>query len=274
MKKKPVKVVLKVLIIVFPIVFVILLFSLMARTGDLSNSYYKPYINIENAPEGTAYLDILVKIKPSSDYYVDFAELEMPPKIVTEWIEETYTVQDKDGKEETRTKYEPVWKELNITPDSEIAWFNENGYVSLSVHLKGVKGFDYYAYSNKSVENRLVLDDSSAGWDIKKLMSSYGKFKAAYVGENGEVLGVTGKAAVRYEHGGSCKFSANGSKLTLTLFGDPAWKPFLFLLSFYGEPVAIALLIIIHRKSKRKPFLPPMQKRMPRSIADRNKDDV
>lgn len=274
MKKKPVKVVLTVLIIVFPIVFFNVLFSLMVRTGDLSNSYYEPYINIENAPEGTAYLDILVKIKPSSKNYVDFAELEMPPKIITEWIEETYTVQDKDGKEETGTKYEPVWKELNITPDSEIARFNDNGYVSLSVHLKGVKGFYYYAYSNKKVENRLILDDSSAGRDLKKLIGQYGKFKAAYVGENGEVLGVTGKSAVRYEHGSSCKFSGNGNKLTLTLFGDPAWKWLLFLLSFYGEPVAIVLLIIINCKSKRKPFLPPMQKRMPRSIEERNKDNL
>lgn len=153
MKKKPVKVVLTVLIIVFPIVFGILFCQLFARTAELSDSYYEPDINIENAPEGTAYLDILVKIKPSSKTYVDFAELEMPPKIVTEWIEETYTVQDKDGKEEIRTKYEPVWKELNITPDSEIAQFSENGYVSLSVHLKGVKGFYYYTYSSKKVKN-------------------------------------------------------------------------------------------------------------------------
>ncbi|MDE6727871.1 MAG: hypothetical protein K2J80_08025 [Oscillospiraceae bacterium] len=271
MKKKPVKVVLTVLIIVFPIVFVIMFCSLFRRTGDLSNSYYEPHINIENAPEGTAYLDILVKLKPSSNNYVDFAELGMPPKIVTEWSEETYTVQDKDGKEETRTKYEPVWKELNITPDSEIAQFSENGYVSLSVHLKGVKGFYYYAYSNKKVENRLILGEWFAGWDLKKLINHYGKFKAAYVGENGEVLGVTGKSAVRYRHGDPCKFSANGSKLTLTLFGDPAWKPFLFLLSFYGEPVAIVMLIIINRKPK--PYLPPRSNRMPRSIEDRNKDD-
>lgn len=271
MNKSHVNIVLTVLVITFPIVFVILLFSLMMRTAELSNTYYEPYINIENAPEGTAYLDILVKIKPSSNNYVDFAEWEMPPKIVTEWSEETYIVQDKDGKEESRTRYEPVWKELNITPDSEIARFNYNGYVSLSVHLKGAKGFYFDTYSNRKVENRLVLDDSSAGWDIKKLMSSYGKFKAAYVGENGEVLGVTGKAAVQYRHGDPCEFSANGYKLTLTLYGDPAWKGILLLLSFYGEPIVIVLLIIINHKPRQKS--PPMPKRIPRSIEERNKDN-
>lgn len=271
MKKKPVKVVLTVLIIVFPIVFGILFCQLFARTAELSDSYYEPYINIENAPEGTAYLDILVKIKPSSKTYVDFAELEMPPKIVTEWIEETYTVQDKDGKEEIRTKYEPVWKELNVTPDSEIARFNDNGYVSLSVHLKGAKGFYFDTYSNRKVENRPILDEWGGERGLTTLLSRYGKFKAAYVGENGEVLGVTGKSAVRHRHGDPCRFSANENKLTLTIYGDPAWKPLLLLLSFYGEPIVIVLLIIINHKPRQKPT--PMPKRMPRSIEERNKDN-
>lgn len=271
MNKHRVNIVLTVLVIAFPIAFVIMLGMLMVRTGDLSNTYYKPFINIENAPEGTAYLDILVKMKPSSEDYVDFAEWETPPKIVTEWSEETYIVQDKDGKEETGTVYEPVWKELNITPDSEIARFNDNGYVSLSVHLKGAKGFYFDTYSNRKVENRLLLEEWPAECDLKMLIKRYGKFKAAYVGENGEMLGVTGKSAVRYRHGDPCEFSANGSKLTLTLYGDPAWKIVLLLTSFYGEPIVIVLLIIINHKPRQKPT--PTPKRIPRSIEERNKDN-
>lgn len=273
MSKFHVKVVLTVLIIAFPIMFCVLFGQLFSMTGDLSGTYCEPLINIENAPEGTAYLDILVKMKPTSDNYVDFAEWEMPPKILTGWSEEAYIVQDKDGNEHSETKLEPIWKELRITPDSEIARYNDNGYVSLSVHLKEFKGFYYYAHSDQTVTHRLIWDGLRGDLFLTKLIKHYGRFKAAYVGENGEVLGVTGKSSVRYKHFEQCEFSANGNRLALTIFGDPAWKWLLLALSFYGEPVAIGLLIAINHKPKRKLYLPPKTNRMPRSIEERNKEN-
>lgn len=66
MNKSHVNIVLTALVITFPIAFVIMLGMLMVRTGNPSNTYYEPYISIEDALEGTAYLDILVKMKPSS----------------------------------------------------------------------------------------------------------------------------------------------------------------------------------------------------------------
>lgn len=271
-----IKVILITAIIVFPTVFIIMLGSLLARSGNHSNTYLEPFISIKNAPEGTAYLDILVKMKPSSDEYVDFAEWEMPPKIIIGWNEEPDVWTDLSGKERNEIKYEPIWKELNITPDSEIAQFNDDGYVSLSAHLKGCRGFYYYALSNKEVDNRLVLDERRGERDLTELLGRYGKFKAAYVGENGEVLGVTGKSAVRHDHFDPCEFSANGNKLTLTIFGDPAWKVVLLLVSFFGEPVAIVLLIVcivLDKLQKPKPYLPPRPNSMPRSIEERNKDN-
>lgn len=273
MSKLHVKVVLTVLIIAFPIMFCILFGQLLARTGEHSNTYHEPLISIENAPEGTAYLDILVKMKPSSNNYVDFAEWEMPPKIITGWSEEAYIVQDKDGNEHSETKLEPIWKELSITPDSEIARYNDNGYVSLSVHLKEFKGFYSYAHSDQTVTHRLIWDGMRGDLYLTKLIKQYGKFKAAYVGENGEVLSVTGKSSVRYKHFDQCEFSANGNELALTIWGDPAWKWLLLALSFYGEPVAIGLLIAINHKPKRKLYLPPRPECNPRSIEERNKEN-
>lgn len=273
MSKFHVKVALTVLIIAFPIMFCVLFVQLFSMTGELSDTYCEPLINIENAPEGTAYLDILVKMKPTSDNYVDFAEWEMPPKILTGWSEEAYIEQGRDGNEHTKTKLEPIWKELNITPDSEIARYNDNGYVSLSVHLKGCKGFYYYAFQSKEIVNRLVWDGLRGDLYLTKLIKQYGKFKAAYVGENGEVLGVTGKSSVRYKHFDQCEFSASGNKLALTIFGDPTWKIVLFLISLFGEPLAVAglvIIIVLDRILKPKPNLPPRPVCNPRSIEDRN----
>lgn len=139
-------------------------------------------------------------------------------------------VKSENGEIITRIVPDPEYEEISLTPESAITKLNDGGYVSLSLHCKGVRGF-----KTSESSSQLVLTEERE-FNIKELYKRYGNFKAAYVGENGD----------------PSKFSANGEKLTLTIFGTPAWKYILFLLSFFGEPVAIVLLIIINIKSKSK----------------------
>lgn len=52
--------------------FVPYIWAVGISSPDMSYSYYNPYIKHENAPDGTVYLDILVKLDPSSEDYTDF----------------------------------------------------------------------------------------------------------------------------------------------------------------------------------------------------------
>ena len=65
------------------------------------------YCNIENAPQNAAYLDILIEITPHNDEYSAFNS-----------------------------------QENNISADSQIALYNENGYMSLSFHYKNISRAD------------------------------------------------------------------------------------------------------------------------------------
>ena len=73
------------------------------------------HICADNAPENTAYIDILVPLDKSSSYYANFRN---PPLYYVE-----------NGKN----------KPLFIDEDSQIAKYNDNGYGSISLHTKYVK---------------------------------------------------------------------------------------------------------------------------------------
>ena len=227
-----IKLILVIMIIVFPIVFIVILVNTM--TEDYSDC--SPDISVENAPENTAYVDILVKLPENSEYYVDFAEWEEPPKKLIGYEEVTRPVYN--GKLEptskTRTYTEPVYEELSITPDSEIARLNADGFVSLSIHYANSKGFS---------GTSLYLDH---GWinDIREIKKRYGKFKAAYVDENGNVLGITKASRTRYEPQEPSSFSADGDKLVFTKWGVSPPVLVLMFVSFFGAPTAVVLLIV------------------------------
>lgn len=201
-----IKLILIIAIIVFPIALIILLCNTLSwhDFGD-----YRPSVMYENAPENTAYVDILVKLPEGSEDYVDFAE----------W------------------KY----KEVSIAPDSEIAKLNDDGYVSLSVHYAGCEGFS---------DSYLRLDNY--GSEITTIKKRYGSFKAAYVDENGNVLGITKKARTRYDPQKPSSFSADGDTLIFTIWdGSPLQYFFIFVLSF-GELLAIIALIVCNVLDIRK----------------------
>ena len=218
-----IKLILVIMIIVFPIVFFVILANTMS--GDHAGG--STDISFENAPENTAYVDILVKLPMDSEYYVDFVDWEDPPQL--------HFLGYKEVTEGNTTYHKPTYeKALTITPESEIARLNDNGYVSLSIHYANSKGFS---------GTSLYLDH---GWinDIREIKKRYGKFKAAYVDENGNVLGITKASRTRYEPQEPSSFSADGDKLVFTKWGVSPPVLVLMFVSFFGAPTAVVLLIV------------------------------
>lgn len=207
-----IKVILIIAIIVLPIVFGVMFINTftMADFGD-----YEPRITYENAPENTAYVDILVRLPEGSENYVNFARWTYPP-------------QKSDAA-------------LSITPDSEIARLNEDGYVSLSVHYRGCTGFSDNAY--------LLLSEKMTITDIKK---RYGSFKAAFVDENGNVLGITKASRTRYNTKRPSSFSVSGDTLIFTEWGISPLQHILLLVSCLGEPLAVSALVVCTSLEKRQ----------------------
>ena len=168
-----------------------------------------PSIAFKNAPENTAYVDILVKLPESSADYVDFAEWAAPAA------------------------------ELSITPDSEIAKLNDEGYVSLSVHYRGCVRL--------SKTGQLLLND-----DIITVSKRYGRFKAAYVDSSGNVLMITKTSQTRYAAKKPSGFALNGDTLTFTISSPSPLQLVLFIISLIGEPLAIIALIVCTVLDKRQ----------------------
>lgn len=111
---------------------------------------------------------------------------------------------------------------------------------------------------------------------ITAIKKRYGKFKAAYVDENGNVLGITKASRTRYNPKEVSSFTVNGDKLIFTKWVCSPLQLILIFVSFFGEPLAILapiVIIIIQSVQKPKPYLPPRTDRIPRSIEERNKDD-
>lgn len=206
-----VKAVIIALICAFPVVFVV------TFIGTISDDFgdYNPLINYKNVPENTAYVDILVKLPESSENYVNFARWTYPP-------------QKSDAA-------------LSITPDSEIAKLNDNGYVSLSVHYSGCEGFSDYAH--------LLLNEKMTITEIKQ---RYGKFKAAFVDENGNVLGITKASRTRYNPKRPSSFSVSGDTLIFTEWGISPLQHILLLVSCLGEPLAVSALVVCTSLEKRQ----------------------
>lgn len=197
----------------------VLMLSLPITAFALDIDTYYAEIEFTNAPEGTAYMDILVKMDESDENYTEFT---CPPRY------------KKNDYLETEYKY------LQIDKDSEIATLNDDGYISLSLHYKDAE----FMTVNKVAGYRStfsLLYDPQTKVDFWELRSVYGDFKAAYVDENGNVLGITGVAEITYERYTAYEFMADGDDLTLRAPGHSASEASLILLKIMG----IGLLIII-----------------------------
>ena len=179
--------------------------TIMIPLNAAALSYESPAlakISYTNAPEGTVYMDILVKMPVEDASYVDFTQ---PPEY-----------SDLGGSENIP---------LDITADSEIAKYNEDGYVSLSLHHKWAKPFVIYSNSQKterSDPSSCELEMSANGdttYDFIDLSISFGDYKAAYVDEHGNILGVTSASVTEYDLNTPYGFSADGDSLVFLRHG-------------------------------------------------------
>lgn len=184
-------------IVVLPVVFIITL--VYTWSEEISDCY--PTIVYENAPENTAYVDILVKLPESSADYVDFAKWDDPP-----------------------------YEDITITPDSEIAKLNNDGFVSLSVHYRNSKGF---------FKTGIQLDDA-----ITDINERFGKFKAAYVDSSGNLLKITDASRTRFDPKKPSGFILNGDSLTFTKHSMSPLQYVLLTVSLFGELLALIALIV------------------------------
>jgi len=166
-------------------------------------------INYRNAPEGTAYVDVLGKIDSSDEDYTDF---NVVPQML--FREDGMVLGYADS--------------LDIDENSEIAKYNDDGYMSLSVHSKDFRYLD----TNGDGSCRIVLNCS-----IKDLYKAPGKFKLAYVGKHGEILGVTKKASHVCDPNEFDNITANGDKAVYSEEAEP--------LAFYAAVTTIVLTILL-----------------------------
>ncbi len=167
-------------------------------------------IECENAPEGTAYIDVLGKLPNSNDRYVhNFKKPSCLPEGVTE--------------------------------ESEIASYNEDNYVSLSLRYGNFLEYN----ENGQMELVSEMPLGSSMYTLRKRCGN--KFKLAFVGENGNILEVTKKASVRYSPMNGYAFASDGNKLTLTLSeAHPIKWGLLLVLS--ALPIVLIVLIILSIK--------------------------
>lgn len=190
-------------------------------------------LEYSDAPEGTAYIDLLAKIKEDDESYTDFNI--SPGRFVR--------------KEVVNGNTESVYEKLPIDKNSEIAKYCENGYVSLSIHSKDIESFKIY----RDIHGYDALEIK---YHTADFYSKYKKFKIAYVGENGEVLKITSKAGKRYSNFSKPNaFVANGKRAVFRSSGlSPVTVMIFFIIVFLivVMPIVFILKKIIDKTEDKK----------------------
>ncbi|MDE6733646.1 MAG: hypothetical protein K2J77_12340 [Oscillospiraceae bacterium] len=209
---------------------------------DRTETLHYPELKFNNAPEGTVYIDPLVKLGESDEHYAYFTS---PPQMLVPRHTEY------DAGEDWEFQY------LNVTEESEIARLRRDGFVSLSLHYAPHVNVQF----NADKDTYLVFYGAEATDNINEVFERYGGLRAAYVDENGKVLGVTDRAVRVYDNTLPSTLIADGSTLTLVVNGLPAWQAAVLSALTIAEFVLIAalgvlLLILIMRK-----LLPEQEKR-------------
>ena len=133
--------------------------------------------------------------------------------------------------------YDPMHLELSFenAPEGTVLMMplikSENGeYISIS------------AYCEDMGDGWLRLSGSETPEELQKRL---GAFKAAYIGEGGNVLGITENARMKYgcsEHRG---LFADGSALTFSTGENADWQIAVLLAVFLLEPLTIIILVVL-----------------------------
>ena len=154
---------------------------------------------VSDVPEGTAYVELLVSAIDIPEEHLKTHEHKI------KFSKITYN----DGDERAHS----VDTELLIDTDSEIAqYIDKDGCVSLLAHTDLVHSYSAYRenINNESVEYacHMILtgsfenkknEDYCDGIDFNYLERTFRKIKAAYVDENGHILGVTSEYSSGYD---------------------------------------------------------------------------
>ncbi len=200
-------------------------------------------LDINNAPEGTTMIEILVPSSNASDLLCEKQDFTVKMKISRyKTTQGHYDLADKEEKDTV------------ISKDSEIAKYtDEDGFVSISARTNYVRKIMLYlnTYDNddRKTERKCLLylrdsaENGKPSEDIGELESRFGKFKAAYINEKGDILGVTDEFEV-VDADEQYAFKADGNKLTLVM-NNYAETVKSTLLVNLGFPVIIFIAVLI-----------------------------
>ncbi len=201
-------------------------------------------LDIKNAPEGTATIEILVPSASDADCLCETRDFTVK-KIIYHTSGGTvngYRYSQPADKE---------YKDIVISKDSEIAAYtDEDGYFSLSAHTDGALEtvLNVIVYDDSRTEKNngrylQIVDNNAASLaDIEDLKNRFGKFKAAYIDEKGNILSVTDEFEVAYDDG-QYAFKADGNKLTLVM-NNYAETVVSSLLVNLGFPIIIFIAVL------------------------------
>lgn len=206
-------------------------------------------LEMKNAPEGTAIIEILVPSEPADDCLCETRGFTVKKKISHY---ETTQLSDSSGSRPNYSFKSKEDKDIVISKDSEIAKYNDDdGYISLSAHTDGVVETtlnvntydDTKAEKNNGIYLQIADKNPASLTDINALKSKFEKFKAAYIDEKGNVLGVTDEFEVTYADE-QYAFKADGNVLTLVM-NNYAETVKSTLLVNLGFPVIIFIAVLI-----------------------------
>lgn len=230
--------------------------AMPAFAWDMDRGYAELQLN--NAPEGTKYIDILVPISRARFYYNGTHDIKLT------FIKRL----------DTKNNYKKETIEKTISKDSEIAtYIDKDGFVSLTAHTDLVKGVvsygifhdekefndaqDTYGYElcfsgsdfyYKSLSKSERFAHNYKSWEIKDVRNTFKEFKAAYIDENGKVLGVTGEFEVKKDQDSQHAFIADGDKLTLVINSHDEWFMWQLIIHLVLPAIAILAVIVIFLK--------------------------
>ena len=182
----------------------IMIFCNVSYTYALDFALDMIHICADNAPENTAYIDILAPLDKESNDYKDFRNPSL---------------------------YYSENKPLFIDEDSQIAEYNDNGYCSLSIHTEYVKQVEVY-------NSRCIYLTEK----VDSIYEKFKDFRAVYVDENGNILKITDTFSVTYSSKAPYAFIVNDNNLTLRIFGSsPLAEVKLFII--LSVPILLLLIL-------------------------------
>ena len=179
---------------IYSVMILVLALVLMPLNASAEILHFDPAhceISFTGAPEGTAYLDILIKMPADDENYTDFNG-DIP----------FYGNADENTSD---------CEELDIDENSEIAQYSEGGYVSLTLHHKHASDYAIDAENGTAALDMESSDSNSC--DFIDLYQKYGEYKAAYVDAEGHILGVTGLSERKFSRQTPYSFTAEGEHL-------------------------------------------------------------